>query len=116
MVYAFTFPVAIRSFEEAQRQDPNCAMCYWGEAQARGPFINSLMTNANGPLAYEAAQKALGLIDETDDPVEKALIRAMSIRYAETHDPDQRAALDSTYSQAMAEVYQANQDLSLIHI
>ncbi|SVC03108.1 uncharacterized protein METZ01_LOCUS255962, partial [marine metagenome] len=42
MVYAFTFPVAIRSFEEAQRQDPNCAMCYWGEAQARGPFINSL--------------------------------------------------------------------------
>ena len=110
MVYAFTFPVAIRSFEEAQRQDPNCAMCYWGEAQARGPFINSLMTSANGPRAYEAAQKALELVEETDDPVEKALIRAMSIRYAETHDPDQRAALDSTYSQAMAEIYQANQD------
>ena len=34
MVYAFTMAVAIRSFEEAQRQEPDCAMCYWGEAQA----------------------------------------------------------------------------------
>jgi len=107
MVYAFTYPVAIRSFEEAQRQDPNCAMCAWGEAQARGPFLNSRMTNANAGPAYEAAQRALALLDHTDDPVERALIRAMSIRYAEEHDPDTRAALDSTYSQAMSEVYRA---------
>jgi tetratricopeptide (TPR) repeat protein len=107
MVYAFTYPVAIRSFQEAQRQDPNCAMCYWGEAQARGPFLNSRMTEANARPAYEAAQKALALIDQTDDPIEKALIRAMSIRYAEEHDPEFRAELDSAYSQAMAEVYRA---------
>jgi len=107
MVYAFTYPVAIRSFEEAQRQDPTCAMCFWGEAQARGPFLNGRMTNANAGPAYEAAQMALELIDETDDPVEKALIRAMSIRYAEEHDPDTRAQLDSAYSQAMSEVYRA---------
>ena len=107
MVYAFTYPVAIRSFEEAQRQDPSCAMCAWGEAQARGPFLNSRMTNANAGPAYEAAQRALALIDETDDPVEKALIRAMSIRYAEEHDPETRPMLDSAYSQAMSEVYRA---------
>lgn len=107
MVYAFTYPVAIRSFEEAQRLDPDCAMCAWGEAQARGPFLNSRMTNANAPEAYEAAQRALALIDETDDPLEKALIRAMSIRYAEEHDPETRPMLDSAYSQAMAEVYRA---------
>jgi len=107
MVYAFTYPVAIRSFEEAQRQDPTCAMCYWGEAQARGPFLNSRMTQTNAPEAYEAAQQALALIDETADPVEKALIRAMSIRYAEEHNPDTRAALDSAYSQAMGDVYRA---------
>jgi tetratricopeptide (TPR) repeat protein len=107
MVYAFTYPVAIRSFQEAQRQDPNCAMCFWGEAQARGPFLNSRMSNANAPLAYEAAQKALSLIDETDDPVEQALIRAMSIRYAETHTQENRVQLDSAYSQAMSEVHRA---------
>jgi tetratricopeptide (TPR) repeat protein len=110
MVYAFTYPVAIRSFEEAQRQDPNCAMCAWGEAQARGPFLNSRMTNANAQPAFEAARRALALIDHTDDPVEKALIRAMSIRYAEEHDPDTRPMLDSAYSQAMAEVYRAYPD------
>ena len=107
MVYAFTYPVAIRSFEEAQRQDPNCAMCAWGEAQARGPFLNSRMTNANARPAYDAAQRALSLLDHTDDPVERALIRAMSIRYAEEHDQEFRAELDSAYSQAMAEVYRA---------
>ncbi|MDH3422123.1 MAG: hypothetical protein OEN00_03985 [Gemmatimonadota bacterium] len=107
MVYAFTYPVAIRSFEEAQRRDPNCAMCAWGEAQARGPFLNSRMSNANAPSAYAAAQRALSLIDRTDDPREKALIQAMSIRYAEEHDPDTRPALDSAYSQAMSQVYRA---------
>jgi tetratricopeptide (TPR) repeat protein len=107
MVYAFTFPVAIRSFEEAQRQDPSCAMCYWGEAQARGPFLNGRMTESNAGGAYEAAQKALTLVDQTEDPVERALIRAMSIRYAEVHDQEHRAALDSAYSQAMGEVYRA---------
>jgi tetratricopeptide (TPR) repeat protein len=107
MVYAFTLPVAVRSFQEAQRQDPSCAMCYWGEAQARGPFLNGPLTGANAGPAYEAARQALELIDETDDPLEKALIRAMSIRYAEQHDPARRAALDSAYSQAMAEVYRA---------
>jgi len=105
MVYAFTLPVAIRSFEEAQRQDPNCAVCYWGEAQARGPFLNGRLTNANARPAYEAAQRALELIEHTDDHKERALIRAMSLRYVADHDPDTRAQLDTTYSLAMSEVY-----------
>ena len=110
MVYAFTLPVAIRSFEEAQRQDPNCAICAWGEAQARGPFLNGRMTDANAGPAYEAAQRALALIDHTDDPKEKALIRAMALRYVSDHDPDTRAPLDSTYSLAMSEIYTSYPD------
>jgi len=110
MVYAFTLPVAIRSFEEAQRQDPNCAICAWGEAQARGPFLNGRMTESNARPAYEAAQRALSLIDHTDDPREKALIRAMALRYVPDHDPDTRAALDSTYSLAMSEIYTSYPD------
>ena len=105
MVYAFTLPIAIRSFEEAQRQDPNCAACFWGEAKARGPFLNGRMTDANARPAYDAAQRALALIDHVDDPKERALIRAMALRYVEDHDPDTRAALDSTYALAMSEAY-----------
>jgi tetratricopeptide (TPR) repeat protein len=105
MVWAFTLPVAIRSFEEAQRQDPNCAACFWGEAKARGPFLNGRMTDANARPAYEAAQRALALLDHVDDPRERALIRAMGLRYVQDHDPDTRAALDSTYALAMSEAY-----------
>ena len=32
MMYAFAKPEAIRSFREAWKRDPDCAICYWGEA------------------------------------------------------------------------------------
>jgi hypothetical protein len=111
MVYAFTYPTAIRSFQEAHRQDPSCAMCFWGEALARGPFINSGMNVTNAGPAYEAAMEAVRLAGEVDlDPVERRLIEAMSVRYAEEHDPDTRASLDSAYSQAMEQVFRAHPD------
>jgi len=114
MVYAFTYSVAIPSFQEAQRQDPDCAMCYWGEALARGPFLNGVLSGANAAPAFEAAQKALSLIEQARTPAERGLIQAMAVRYAEAHDPDTRAPLDSAYSRAMAEVYRANpQDLDV---
>ncbi len=108
MVFAFTYSVAIRSFEEAQRQDPNCAMCAWGEALARGPFLNGGLTNANSAPAFSAAQRAVSLIDDSATDAERSLIQAMSLRYAETHDPDTRAVFDSAYSRAMADAYRAN--------
>ena len=37
LMYAFAKAEAGRSFREAQRQDPNCAICYWGEAWAWVP-------------------------------------------------------------------------------
>ena len=38
--FAFNHAESVRSFRAAQRLDPNCAMCYWGEALALGPNIN----------------------------------------------------------------------------
>src|SRR5262245_37915242 len=32
LTYAFNHAEARRAFREAQRLDPQCAMCYWGEA------------------------------------------------------------------------------------
>ena len=108
MLYAFTHSMAIRSFEEAQRQDPTCAMCYWGEALARGPFLNGGLNRGNAAPAYAAAMEAVRLAGETSvTPIERALIDAMSIRYAEEHDPDTRPRLDSAYSRAMADAYRA---------
>ena len=34
MMYAFAKPEAVRSFRESWKRDPECAICYWGEAWA----------------------------------------------------------------------------------
>ncbi|HLD66354.1 MAG TPA: tetratricopeptide repeat protein, partial [Pseudomonas sp.] len=59
LYYAFNHQEAIRAFEEAARQDPDCALCYWGIALARGPNINAPMDAAAGVAAYGALQQAL---------------------------------------------------------
>jgi tetratricopeptide (TPR) repeat protein len=105
MAFAFTYSVAIRSFEEAQRQDPTCAMCAWGEALARGPFLNGGMSAANAGPAYAAAQRALSLASDRNTPVERALIEAMGVRYVEQHEPATRAQHDSAYARAMEAIY-----------
>ena len=106
MMYAFTIPNAVESFEEAQRRDPDCAMCFFGEAWSRGPFLNGRMRPSNAPLAYEAIQTAIVLAEESGTPSERALINAMALRYTEEEDADRRPQLDSMYSRAMAEIYQ----------
>ncbi|MEQ9316197.1 MAG: hypothetical protein RLN72_10105, partial [Henriciella sp.] len=40
LAFGFNHAEAIRSFRAAQKLDPECAMCYWGEALATGPNIN----------------------------------------------------------------------------
>ena len=36
LMFAFAKADAVRSFREAWKRDPNCAICYWGEAWAWG--------------------------------------------------------------------------------
>ncbi len=48
--YGFNHAAAVASFREAQRLDPNCAMCFWGEALAYGPNINAPMTRT--PMSW----------------------------------------------------------------
>ena len=105
MMYAFTLSTALASFEEAQRRDPDCAMCYFGEAWARGPFLNGRMRPSYAPEAFEAIQKAIVLVEEAGTPLERALINAMALRYTEEEDADRRPKLDSIYSRAMSEIY-----------
>jgi len=105
MMYAFTPLRAARSFRQAQREDPDCAMCYWGEAWAWGPYLNGPMGPDDAPRAHENIRKAKDLAEDHANDVERALIDAMAIRYAPEHDNDERKMLDSLYSRAMADVY-----------
>tara|TARA_R110002124_G_scaffold5380_5_gene33783 strand:+ start:2578 stop:4293 length:1716 start_codon:yes stop_codon:yes gene_type:complete len=107
MVLAFGFNHAesIRSFRAAQTLDPDCAMCFWGEALAIGPNINvtskgkAVMSEADRVAAFAAINKAVALKD-TASADEQALIAALATRYnGDAATP--REPLDIAYAEAM---------------
>lgn len=109
MMYSFAKPEAVRSFREAWKRDPDCAICYWGEAWAWGSYLNAPMRDEEAPHAYAAAQKALSLKGRAT-PKERALIEAMAIRYVETFDAATRVEQDRAYRDAMHKVAAAYPD------
>jgi len=108
LTYAFNHDAAARSFEAAERLDPDCASCAWGIALALGPNINAPMGPEAGARAYAASQRALSRADSASAR-EAALIRALSLRYA-AEPPEDRTALDRAYAQAMRKVRAAYPD------
>lgn len=104
--FGFNHGAAIRSFEEAARLDPECAMAQWGIALAHGPHINFPLVP---PPAAEAAWTALQAARKNAagaTPVERALIDALTKRYANPQ-PEDRSGLDRAYADAMREVWRA---------
>lgn len=102
LAWAFNHAEAERSFHEAARRDPGCALCWWGVALVLGPNINAAMEDAAVPKAYEAIQKALALADQASAK-ERAYILALAERYGEKLVAD-RSELDRAYAKAMGEV------------
>ena len=76
LAYAFNHGEAQRAFRKAQKLDPDCAMCFWGEALVLGPNINLPMQDDAVAPAYAAAQKAQALAAKAT-PREQALIAAL---------------------------------------
>ena len=101
LTFAFNHAEAARAFRAAQKLDPNCAMCFWGEALVLGPNINAPMfpeAVASAVAAMKQAVERSGSASES----EKALINAVAKRYSA--DPKaERAALDKAYADAMTD-------------
>lgn len=103
LMYAFATTEASRSFYAAHQADPECAICYWGEAWSWGSYLNGAMTTANAPRAYHALQQALAKIDNASEK-EAAMIRTLEARYIEDYDPANRREQDEAYAKAMAKL------------
>jgi tetratricopeptide (TPR) repeat protein len=102
LAYAFNHSEAIRSFREAARLDPECAMCYWGVAFSLGPNINAPMPDTAVPEAWEALSQAKRLAPRSSEK-EQAYIRALETRYSAKPVMD-RKHMDIAFSNAMREV------------
>jgi tetratricopeptide (TPR) repeat protein len=80
LAHAFAHKPAIAAFQEAEKLDPTCAMCAWGEAWARGPTINYTVDDKEQAKLADLADKAAGLAK--DGPAkEQQLIAALQLRY-----------------------------------
>lgn len=115
LTYGFNHAGAVRSFREAQRRDPGCAICWWGEAVALGPNINAPMDDRDHGAALAAVERAMALRGEAS-PMERALIEAVALRYSADPAAD-RAALDARYADAMLDVarrFPADDDVAVL--
>jgi len=102
LCYAFNHEEAIRSFHEAARLDPSCAMAHWGIAYAYGANINMPMSDEAIPKANAALKKALELTPKASKR-EAAYVHALAKRYSDKPVKD-RAPLDKAFADAMREV------------
>ena len=107
--FAFNHAESARSFRAAQTLDPDCAMCFWGEALALGPNINvtsngkAIMSDGERQKAYAAIQRAVALKDGVSE-VERDYIEALAVRY--NGDPSTpREPLDEAYVASMRELH-----------
>lgn len=100
--YAFNHKEAIRSFRSVTMFDPDCAMGFWGIANASGPHVNKPMDAENNAEAWRALQHAIARAKNAT-PKERAMIEALRKRYQEKFEQD-RAALDKAYAAAMREL------------
>lgn len=103
LLFGFNHAEAIRSFREAARLDPDCAMCWWGVAIALGPNINLPMPPDAVAPAWQALQQAERLAPRAT-PRERAWIAALSTRYSKDPKAD-RHALDEAFAAAMGKLW-----------
>jgi tetratricopeptide (TPR) repeat protein len=108
--WGFNHAEAARAFRMAQQADPDCAMCYWGEAYVLGPHINFIMEEDANRRAVAAIERARQLAPQgagMPGEMRAALIEALSKRYAadpRTTQGAERKALDQAYADAMRQV------------
>ncbi len=115
--YAFNVDEAARSMAEARRLDPECALCYWGEAFALGSFLNGVMSAEKGPYAHAAIEKAVTLADNVPE-IERDMIMAARVRYPTDWDPENRRPVDEAFAAEMKKVYEkypGNHDVAVVY-
>jgi pimeloyl-ACP methyl ester carboxylesterase len=101
-LYGFNHEEAIKSFKRAAELDANLAMAYWGISLALGSNYNLTADAAQLKEAYANLQKATSLAPKASE-IERAYIAALSRRYAENPQSDQKK-LALGYKTAMSEL------------
>jgi len=99
MYYSYHMKEATASFKEAARHDSTCAMAWWGQALAGGPYYNAAYTYKMPPTMPGVLARMNELATYAS-PKEKRLIEVMNTRYAPDPADSERANLNQAYASA----------------
>jgi tetratricopeptide (TPR) repeat protein len=104
-LYGFNDDEAIRCFREAARLDPECAFAWWGIAYANGINVNDpVMSDRESRDAWDAVEEARERLGSAS-AVERALIEAVTARYA-WPPPQDRRPLEEAFARKMGEAWE----------
>lgn len=108
LYWAFNHGEAFRSFARAAELDPRCTLCFWGAALSLGPNYNMPMMPESARAASDALDRASALAPSAP-PVERELVKALSVRYAGSRPMDAKEAErhNHAYADAMRGVAKA---------
>jgi hypothetical protein len=81
LAHAFAHHAAVAAMKEAERLDPACAMCAWGEAWADGPTINFGKDKDELKPLKATAKRAASLARKNGNALEIELTKALVQRY-----------------------------------
>ena len=108
MLHSYWFLIARRKFEEILKQDPTCAMAYWGVAMDfLGNTLAATPSRADAQAAWDALEKARAAGPKTQR--ERDWIEALSA-YFRDHDKVAVNARLAAYNAAMERMAQSYPD------
>jgi len=106
LLYSFEYEQAQRAFESVAKDDPACAMAYWGQGMSLYHQLWEQPSKASLAAGSELLGKAGGL---TATPREKDYIRALAIFYKDSSSIDHQKRAKA-YCEAMKGVMERNRD------
>ncbi|KAI9164198.1 hypothetical protein HJFPF1_05838 [Paramyrothecium foliicola] len=121
--YSFNHGEAVKCFRKAVEYDSECSMAYWGIAYALGPNYNKTWSRYDSKDLEETVREAqaalqLGLQARTIQPLEKALIEAISTRFPRMGETSEDwSSFDQAYVRSMRGVlneYSSDMDVAVL--
>jgi tetratricopeptide (TPR) repeat protein len=105
LLHSFEYEQARNQFQEIEKNDPHCAMAYWGQAMSLNHQLWERPSKENLQLGAQLLAKARA--DNPPTPRERDYIQALTVFYADTDKLDHGKRANA-YAKAMQGVYQRN--------
>ena len=118
LYYGYHLTESYASFKEAARRDSTCAILYWGQALALGPYYNNSYTY-KAPLTVQTVITRMTQLALSASPKERDLIAAVGRRYDTDTSDRHRVQLNQAYSDDMRELigkYPGDPDVKALYI